>query len=59
LITNNVTPSVLGRAAAELANKGMKVISPGSLLRPCLMVMQRERKRQPDSSGQFKEYINH
>jgi hypothetical protein len=59
LITNNVTPSVLGRAAAELANKGMKVISPGSLLRPCLMVMQREKKRMPDSSGQFKEYINH
>ena len=59
LITNNVTPSVLGRAAAELANKGMKVSSPGSLLRPCLMVMQREKKRMPDSSGQFKEYINH
>lgn len=59
LITNNVTPSVLGRAAAELANKGMKVTSPGSLLRPCLMVMQREKRRMPDSSGQFKEYINH
>jgi predicted GIY-YIG superfamily endonuclease len=56
---NHVTPEIMRRAASELAQKGMKVISPGSLLRPCLMVMQREKKRMPDSSGQFKEYINH
>jgi hypothetical protein len=56
---NHITPEIMRRAASELAQKGMKVISPGSLLRPCLMVMQREKKRMPDSSGQFKEYINH
>ena len=56
---NHITPEIMRRAASELAQKGMKVISPGSLLRPCLMVMQREKKRQPDSAGQFSEYINH
>ena len=59
LIGNHVTPEIMRRAASELAQKGMKVASPGSLVNPCLMVMQREKKRVPDSAGSFKEYINH
>lgn len=54
-----VTPAIMRRAARELADKAMKVASPGSLVNPCLMVMQREKKRVPDSAGSFKEYINH
>ena len=54
-----VTPAVMRKAAKELADKAMKVASPGSLVNPCLMVMQREKKRVPDSAGSFKEYINH
>jgi hypothetical protein len=56
---NGVTPAIMRRASRELADKRMKVASPASLERPCLMVMQKDPPRKPDSAGAFKEFINH
>jgi hypothetical protein len=53
-----VTPAVMRRASREMAEKKLKVASPGSLVNPCLMVMQRDDTRKPDSVGQFAEYVN-
>ena len=56
---NGVTPAIMRRASRELADKRMKVASPASLEKPCLMVMQKDPPRKPDSAGAFKEFINH
>jgi hypothetical protein len=59
MIGNHITPDIMRRAAKEMSEKGLKVISPQSLLKPCLIVKQRNRERAPESSGAFKEFINH
>lgn len=56
---NGVTPAIMRRASRELADKRMKVASPASLEKPCLMVMQKDPPRKPDSAGAFKEFVNH
>jgi len=56
---NGVTPAIMRRASRELADKRMKVASPASLEKPCLMVMQKDPPRKPDSEGAFKEFVNH
>ena len=52
-----VTPAIMRRAARELADKQMKVASPGSLVNPCLMVMQKDPPRKSNSEGAFKDAV--
>ena len=52
-----VTPSIMRRAARELAEKKMKVASPGSLVNPCLMVMQKDPPRKSNKDGAFRDAV--
>ena len=54
---NGVTPAIMRRASRELADKRMKVASPASLEKPCLMVMQKDPPRKPDSAGAFRDAV--
>ena len=54
---NGVTPAIMRRASRELADKRMKVASPASLEKPCLMVMQKDPPRKPDSEGAFRDAV--
>lgn len=54
---SGVTPAIMRRAARELADKRMKVASPSSLVKPCLMVMQKDPPRRPDSAGAFRDAV--
>lgn len=60
LIGNHITPDIMRRAAQEMAEKGLKVVSPKSLLNPCLIVMQRKNgdQRKRDADGKYAEFIN-